>query len=94
MHKAELLEQLRDFIRHKAPDASETDRAEADLRALSYQSTSHSHRHVWIDFDADKIGIDLEDWNTDDEWDNTISHVTAATLDEAARIIQGWLANE
>jgi len=92
IHKTELLEQLRDFIRLKAPNAIETGRAEADLPALSYQSTSHPNKHVWIDVDADEIGIDLEDWNTDDEWDNTVSHETATTLEDAARVIEEWLA--
>ena len=53
----------------------ETDRADAGLTTLSFQSVSHPERHVWIDTDLlSEPVIDLEDWNDEAEWDNSVAH--------------------
>lgn len=90
-----LLKCLRSQIGRGIPEAQETARAEADLMALSFQSTVYPERHVWIyTYGEAEINIDLEDWNTDDEWDNAIARKTASSIKEAVEIIQNWVVVE
>lgn len=70
----------------------ETDRADSGLTTLSFQSVSHSQRHVWIDTDlAGDISIDLEDWTDNENWDNSVANVTTHNLEEAASTAIAWL---
>lgn len=60
--KVDVLEQLRILIERKIPESLETNYAEVDMLALSFQSRVHSERYVWIYTDAEAIiNIDLED---------------------------------
>ena len=90
--KNNVTEQLRQMIGHKAPGARETDDAEASLTTLSFQSDIHPERHVWIDTDLEGIGLDLEDWNIEAEWDNAVARVKAQSLAEVVEITQLWLS--
>jgi hypothetical protein len=88
--KDESTEALRELIRVKVPEAIETDRAEANLCSLSYQSTLYPQRHIWLDTD-ETIGIELEDWQLSDEWDNTVVSMNAESPAKAIDIIKTWL---
>ena len=83
---------LRSLIREKLPQVIETNRAEADLCALSFQSAIKKERHVWIStYIDDKFEIDLEDWNISDEWDNAVERKTLYSVEDCLKIIQDWL---
>ena len=83
---------LRSLIREKLPQAIETNRAEADLCALSFQSAIKKERYVWIStYIDDKFEIDLEDWNLRDQRDNTVERKTLYSAEECLKIIQDWL---
>ena len=92
MPKDRITEQLRQKIKRQFPWARETEEAEASLCALSLQSTTHPERHVWIDTDLDGIGLDLEDWQLDDEGDDTIARVKAESIKAAINIVGVWLS--
>jgi hypothetical protein len=90
--KVELLEKLRDVIKQHIHDVTETDRAEADLTALSFQSQSKPERHVYITFyNEESLDIDLEDWTTDEEWDHAVQRINNSSPEAALEIVQNWL---
>lgn len=89
--KNDLTETLRQLLKSQLSKAVETDRAETCSCTLSFQSTVCPERHVWIDTDLDGIGIDLEDWNTESEWDNAVARIRANSLEDAVEIVQTWL---
>jgi len=72
----------------------ETDEAEASLCALSFQSLTVPSRHVWIDTDLHEVGIglDLEDWQRDDEWDDAVARVKASSALDAVEVVGIWLS--
>lgn len=73
-------------------ELKETDRADSGLTTLSFQSTSHSQRHVWIDTDlAGEISIDLEDWTNHNKWDNSVANVTTQDTNLCAVVAITWL---
>ena len=80
------------MINLKIPQAYETDRAEASLSTLSFQSNICPERHVWIEVDATGISIDLEDWTIENEWDNAIARTEVKSYEEAIEILQIWLS--
>src|SRR4051812_41058655 len=86
-------ESLRQIILSSIRDVRETNYADASLCNLSFQSTSYSERHIWIDMCRKKIEIDLEDWNNSKEWDNTVEYHETLSLEEAVEIIDGWINN-
>ena len=90
--KNELIELLRQEIGRKVTEALETDNAQLVLSTLSFQSTAYPERHIWVDTDLDGIGIDLEDWNIEEEWDNAVARVKVDSLEDAVEIIQIWLS--
>ncbi|MDM8528274.1 hypothetical protein QUF58_08670 [Anaerolineales bacterium HSG24] len=91
--KDKTTEKLRQMIIYQIPIAHETDEAEALLTALSFQSQLYPVRHVWIDTDLGGIiGMDLEDWTYQDEWDNAVARIKVDTLADAVEIIQVWLS--
>jgi hypothetical protein len=76
--KEQRTERLRQAITQNAPAAIEDERAEAGLTILSFRSASQDERHVWIDTDlAGRLVIDLEDWNYEATWDNSVAHLGA-----------------
>jgi hypothetical protein len=88
------VECLRGLITDKVPDARETGRAEADLLAISFQSTVLSDRHVWVSFFEQMsfpFWVDLEDWTYEATWDNAVARVHALTADAAAGLCVAWL---
>lgn len=89
--KYERTERLRLAIARNAPAAIEDQRAEAGLTTLSLRSACQDVRHVWIDTDlAGHLVLDLEDWNYDATWNNSVAHLGA--LDEdVPGIVQAWL---
>lgn len=91
--KTSEIEKLRSRIQ-KYPFVQETDEAEASLCALSLQSQTHPERHIWIDTDMDEIsiGMDLEDWQLDDDIDDAVARVSVDSLDEAVEIISVWFS--
>ncbi len=92
MPKDELTEKLRNLIVNQVPNAKETNNAEAFLSTLSFQSIICPERHVWIDTDLDGIGVDLEDWSVEGEWDNAVARVKLDSLDAAKELVQTWLS--
>ena len=87
-----LTEQIRQGIKNHVSTAQETDEAEAGSDALSFQSTVCPERHVWIDTSVEGIGVDLEDWDSDDEWDNAVARVLGSSPDETVELVQIWLS--
>jgi uncharacterized HAD superfamily protein len=71
----------------------ETEDAYASTTTLSYQSIKLPERHVWIET-FNQFQIDLEDWNNDKNWDNSVIHFT--TLDKCSliKIANAWLRGE
>lgn len=92
MPKDRVTEQLRKKIKSQFPWVRETEEAEASLCALSFQSTTHPERHVWIDTDLDGIGLDLEDWQSNDDADDAVARVKATSVNTAADIVGVWLS--
>ena len=90
--KDTLTEQIRQSIEKHVTAAQETDEAEASLDALSFQSTVCPERHVWIDTSLEGIGVDLEDWDMGDEWDNAVARVLGSSLDDTVELVQIWLS--
>ncbi len=90
--KDEATEAFRQLVGRKIPYAVETKDAELSLSTLSFQSTIRPQRHIWLDKGDDGIAIDLEDWNTEDEWDNAVARVTIASWQEALELINTWLS--
>ncbi len=87
------IDRLRTAINKLTTDAVETNRADADLTALSYHSKTHSARHVWVELaDSKEIVIDLEDWTDDTAWDNTVKQKTVQTVEQAAQVVHDWLS--
>jgi hypothetical protein len=92
--KEPLIEQVRQGL-ITLSGIRETDRAEAGLIECSFQSISRPERHVWFySYDAKTIDIDLEDWNTSEEWDNAVERPSTESVDEAVAIIKKWLVPE
>ncbi len=92
--KDKLTKTIRQLLKEALPEAYETDRAEASLCELSFQSHCYPERHVWIDTDEDHIKIDLEDWQNEDEWDNAVARVTVESLEDAVSIVKTWLSGD
>jgi len=93
MLKDKTTEKLRQLIINQIPTVHETDDAEPFLTALSLQSKLYPNRHIWIDTDLDGIiGIDLEDWDIEDEWDNAIARLKMNTLAQTVELIQLWVS--
>ena len=90
--KDEVTEQLRQMINRRVPDTQETNRAEASLCTLSFQSLTHPERHVWLEVDAAGAAIDLEDWTIASEADNAIVRTVVESFEEAIEILQVWLS--
>src|ERR1041384_6298552 len=89
------IDRLRELISDRCPEAQETGRAEADLTALSFQSTTLRNRHVWVNIFLDRnwpIVIDLEDWDSNANWDNSVAHFEALTVEGAAGVCVAWLS--
>ena len=89
--KDEVTEQLRQMIRLNVGQARETNRAEASLCSLSFQSTTHPERHTWLEVDTEGASMDLEDWAID-EWDNVIASIDIESFAEAINILRIWLS--
>lgn len=86
------LENLRALVAKHLANVVETDRAEADLIAISFQSKVRPERHIYISFyDERTFDLDLEDWTTNDEWDHAFERHTTTSVDEALKLIQNWL---
>lgn len=82
---------MRQSIVRIAPAALEDQRAESGLTTLSFQSASYPERHIWIDTDlAGELVIDLEDWNYQASWDNSVAHLEV-TDENVPAIVQLWL---
>lgn len=92
--KDDITETLRQMIGEIIPIAYETDRAEACLSTLSFQSINYPERHIWIDTDGDGIAIDLEDWQDEREWDNAVARITVEATAEVVDIVKTWLSGE
>jgi hypothetical protein len=76
-------------------ELNETDRADLGLTTLSFQSVRFPNRHVWVDTDlAGQISIDLEDWQTDETWDNSVAHLSAASTETCSAVILAWLSGQ
>lgn len=90
--KNALAEQLRQMITLNISEAGETSRAEASLDALSFQSLIVPERHVWIEVDADGVSVDLEDWTSENEWDNAVARMDVESFAEVIEILQVWLS--
>ena len=87
--KDTLTEQLRQLITYHISEASETNRAEASLTALSIQSLIVPERHVWIEADTNGASIDLEDWTIEDD---VVASIDVDSFAEVLKILHGWLS--
>ena len=93
MDKDEHTQLVRERIQHEVPCAVETARADAGLTILSFQSGARGERHVWIDTDLDgDMVVDLEDWNFDGTWDNSVAHLSVPNEDLLIRSVSAWLS--
>ncbi|PHQ36928.1 hypothetical protein CEE69_00650 [Rhodopirellula bahusiensis] len=73
----------------------ETNRAECGLTTLSFQSVDFPNRHAWIDTDlGGNISVDLEDWSTDETWDNAVACFVACNIESASTVTARWLQGE
>jgi len=89
--KDERTGRLRQAIAESAPAAIEDQRADPCLAVLSLRSACCEEKHVWIDTDlAGQLVIDLEDWNYQATWDNSVAHLEASDED-VPEIVQAWL---
>lgn len=89
--KCELTERLKALILRSSA-LNETGRADSGLTTISFQSVQIPRRHVWIDTDlAGRIAIDLEDWENDEKWDNSICNLTVKDIETCAAIALAWL---
>jgi hypothetical protein len=85
-------ERLRYLVQASA-DLRETDCADLGLTILSFQSILFPNRHVWADTDlAGDISVDLEDWLNDSEWDNSVAHLVAPSIESCSNVIIAWLS--
>ena len=92
--KNEETESLRHLVQLSV-EVGETADADVGLTTLSFQSVRHPNRHVWVDTDlAGELSIDLEDWEHDETWDNSVAHLTAPNIEGAAVIIVAWLSGQ
>ncbi len=91
--KNDVAEQLRQMM-NQLPMIRETDEADASLCALSFQSRLVPTRHIWIETDLDGIGIglDLEDWQRDDDGDDAVARVKAHSALDTVEIVGIWLS--
>lgn len=89
---------LRDEILATAPEAQETDRADAMIITLSFRSKTLPQRHVWIDTYTDDQGstvsVDLEDWDQAETFDNSVGTVTLTDLVLISELVAAWLSGE
>ncbi len=90
--KDQITEKIRHLIRQNIPEARENNRAEMSLCTLSFQSTVQPERQVWIDTDFDGIGIDLEDWSNETEWDNAVARIAVESPEEVVELVKIWLS--
>ena len=76
-------------------DVFETDRADSGLTTLSFQSNRTPNLHVWVDTDlAGQLVIDLEDledWQNNERWDNSVAHLAAPNIEIGVSIALAWL---
>jgi hypothetical protein len=90
--KDDRTERLRGLLRTHE-ELKETDRANLCLAALSFQSVRYPNRHVWVDTDIDGgFVIDLEDWEYDETWDNSVAHLMTTNIEACSMIIIAWLS--
>ena len=92
--KDKITENIRQQIGKAAPEAVETDRAEASLYSLSFQSETHPQRQIWIDTDEQDIQVDLEDWQDETEWDNAVDRITVESVSTLIDILKHWFSGE
>lgn len=100
--KTERTAVLRRQILDECSSAIETDRAEIDMIALSFQSSVRPERHVWIHVWVDLPGsnaesgytIDLEDWGYDASWDNSVVSIHTDKDSVARNAARSWLRGE
>ncbi len=91
---------IRKSIRHllsHSPSWRETKDASAGSVELSYQSLILPERHIWIETSIEMFGsliIDLEDWNDDTHWDNSVIHLGSYDPVIIAKIARAWLGGE
>ena len=90
--KDDITEKIRQLIAKNILEARENNRAELSLSTLSFQSTVQPERQVWLDTDLDGIGIDLEDWTDQTEWDNAVARITVESPEEVIEIVKIWLS--
>jgi len=89
---------LREQVMAEADFLIETERADALLIALSFQSLVRPERHVWIDTKGgdggDEVSADLEDWTHQDSWDNAVATVDAKDDSVIRDVVRAWLRGE
>ena len=75
----------------------ETDCASQSSVSLSYQSLLNPERHIWIETSIEmygSLGIDIEDWNDDNNWDNSVIHLGTFDSLVLVKIARKWLGGE
>lgn len=96
--KDRITEDLRQEILEDGAFVLETDRADALLITLAFQSRVKPERHVWIDTRMGESGagytVDLEDWTYEGSWDNAVATVDTESGAQAAEAVRGWLRGD
>jgi hypothetical protein len=86
---------LRKLILERTDFITETDRADASLIDLSFQSRVKPERHVWIDtkggIDRNGYMFDLEELTGEDAWDNAVATVETTEPSVVRDVVQAWL---
>ena len=88
--KDNFTEGVRQAIIQQVPIAIETDRAEASLCSLAFQSQIQPNRHIWLDTDGEELHIDLEEWSNDIDWDNAVFHIETKSISDCINVIHAW----
>lgn len=97
-YKTKTTRKIRYFIL-KTSRWFETNNAEWGTTTLSYQSRDYPERNIWIetiDYENNNgtILIDLEDWNDDTHWDNSVIHFESRDYNIIVEIAKAWLGGE
>jgi hypothetical protein len=90
--KTKIIKEIREVLLH-SQIVLETDDASASATTLSYQSTRFPERHVWIEV-FEQFQIDLEDWNDDKNWDNSVIHFITPDKLSLIKIAIAWLRGD
>ena len=80
---------LRTFFANNE-NVTETNYADNSLINISFQSLCYKNRHVWIGYYRGRYFIDLEDWNDETRFDNTVASFDSKDMNIVCEILAQW----